>query len=69
MTDLSENMPGNVALWDQILALKWVKENIQYYGGNPDEVTLAGSEMGAVCAHLLSQSEEAKGRHYIYTAK
>ncbi|KAH1022391.1 hypothetical protein HUJ04_011804 [Dendroctonus ponderosae] len=34
-----EVIPGNVGSKDQILALQWVKENIRFFGGDPDKVT------------------------------
>ena len=35
-----DDMPANLGLWDQNLALKWVQENIKDFGGNPDQASL-----------------------------
>lgn len=53
--------PVNRGLLDQILALQWVQENIDAFGGDPDRVTLAGqSEGGDSALHLLT-SPRAEG--------
>ncbi|KAM5134103.1 carboxylesterase 4A [Callospermophilus lateralis] len=52
---------GNWALLDQIEALRWVQENIEAFGGDPDSVTLFGQSSGAMCISGLMLSPLAQG--------
>ncbi|VDK62178.1 unnamed protein product [Anisakis simplex] len=51
----------NIGLRDQTAALKWVKENIHYFGGNPDNITVFGQSAGGACADILSLSPYSRG--------
>jgi len=52
---------GNFGVQDQIFALKWVRDNIRGFGGNPDCVTIAGQSAGAMSVQCMMIAEEAKG--------
>lgn len=54
--------PGNAALYDAILALKWVQTNIAQFGGDPTKVTIWGESSGSTLVHLLYLSPQAKGK-------
>ncbi|CAG9854755.1 unnamed protein product [Phyllotreta striolata] len=53
--------PGNNGLRDQVEVLKWVRNNIEYFGGDPDSVTLMGYSSGAWCVNLHMVSPLSQG--------
>lgn len=55
---LQEGSPPNQGLQDQQQALRWVQENIQAFGGDARNITVAGNSSGSasICGHLASPS-------------
>ncbi|XP_069603391.1 neuroligin-3 isoform X3 [Ranitomeya imitator] len=52
---------GNYGLLDQIQALRWVSENVAFFGGDPRRITVFGSGIGASCVSLLTLSHHSEG--------
>lgn len=56
MSDLTPEYPGNNGLRDQVLAIKWLKENCHALRCNPNSITLWGHSAGAGDVNLLALS-------------
>lgn len=53
-------VPGNMGLRDQVTALKWIRRNIKYFGGNSDSITITGLSAGAASVHFHYFSSKSK---------
>lgn len=52
---------GNYGILDQIAALKWIRENIVDFGGDPNNITVFGQSAGAMSTQTLCSSPLTKG--------
>lgn len=53
--------PSNIGQLDQVVALEWVRDNIESFGGDPDNVTIFGVSAGATSGCTLMAMPKAKG--------
>lgn len=60
-----QHAPGNWGLFDQQLALDFVRQNIQKFRGDPKKITLAGDGAGAVSVgmHMISTMSRGKSEY------
>ncbi|KAI8987942.1 Carboxylesterase [Mycotypha africana] len=63
MDHLSPELEGtaNLGLLDQIVAFRWVQDNIEHFGGDPNNVTAFGSSAGASCIMSIILSPDTAG--------
>ena len=54
---------GNLGIQDQILALEWVSQNIEFFGGDAANITVMGQSAGAISAYALLANNRT--RHFI----
>ncbi|MFI5316357.1 MAG: carboxylesterase/lipase family protein [Myxococcota bacterium] len=57
----ARDTPSNPGLLDQLAALRWVRENIDAFGGDPDQVTVFGESAGAMSLGALLGAPRARG--------
>lgn len=63
LPELDEKYGGskNLGILDQVMALKWVKENIAAFGGDPDRILVFGQSAGGISTRMMLTSPLAKG--------
>ncbi|KAL0840593.1 hypothetical protein ABMA28_015798 [Loxostege sticticalis] len=57
----TEDAPGNAGMKDQVALLRWVRDNIAEFGGNPNDVTISGCSAGGSSVDLLMLSNMTNG--------
>lgn len=57
----TKEAPGNIGMWDQIAAIKFIKANAKYFGGNPQNIIIWGESAGSAAVDLLSLSPHSRG--------
>ena len=55
-------MPGNMGLFDMIMALEFVRDNIEGFRGDPQKVTIFGQSTGGAASGFLISSPRASGK-------
>src|SRR5574344_2845476 len=58
---LNEQFDENIGINDQIVALNWIKHNISFFGGDPNNVTICGESAGGISVLTLLASPKTEG--------
>jgi carboxylesterase type B len=57
----TDDVPGNAGIFDQIEALRWVNKYVEYFGGDPSQITIAGESAGSASVTLLLLAPQTRG--------
>jgi carboxylesterase type B len=57
-----DESPGNYGMKDQVAVLRWIRDNIEEFGGNPNSVTIMGQSAGSVSVHYHMLSPLTRGK-------
>ena len=52
---------SNYGILDQVFAIRWIRKNIEAFGGDPDNITLFGQSAGAISVQTLISSPTTRG--------
>ncbi|XP_077979666.1 neuroligin-1-like [Glandiceps talaboti] len=68
ITTSDEHLSGNYGLFDQIMALEWIKENAGVFGGDPDRITIFGESAGGFSCSIMSHTHYTRGKNLFHRA-
>ncbi|GBN46299.1 Acetylcholinesterase-1 [Araneus ventricosus] len=57
----TDDAPGNMGIYDILMAVKWIRENIEAFNGDPDNIVIFGQGSGAITVSMLLMSPLSQG--------
>ncbi|KFM58027.1 Neurotactin, partial [Stegodyphus mimosarum] len=66
LTNFLDDSRGNYGTWDQLVVMEWIRNNINYFGGDPTKVTVFGPDGGA--ASILTMMTSSHFRNTFRSA-